>query len=163
MRSEIPVWNTPELESVISSGGATPIRQDDGNILMTQVNPPTDDYEIKLTANQEIRAIRLQAICDPSLTQGSASRGSNGNFVLTEFIVEAKSAGTNSHFEPIAIGGGSADYEQTGYTIDQAFDGKLDQKGWAVDGNTRPENRTAIFTLSKTIPSGALVRIKMLH
>lgn len=163
LRSEIPAWNIPDLESVTSTGGATPTQQDDKSILMTETNPPKDDYEIIFKADQEIREIRLEAIPDPSLTNGSASRGSNGNFVLTEFIVEAMTSESNSEFEPIAIQHAHADYEQKGFTIDQAFDSKLGQNGWAVDGNLRAENRTAIFSLAKTIPAAATVRIKMLH
>ncbi|QEG43293.1 PSD1 and planctomycete cytochrome C domain-containing protein [Roseimaritima ulvae] len=162
LRKEQPSWRAAEFESVQSSGGATPKTLDDQSILMTGTKPATDDYVLEMTLAAPLRAVQLEALVDPSLTNGSASRGSNGNFVLTEFVVESAADG-KADFQPVKIVSASADYEQSGYTIDQAIDGKLGKKGWAVDGNTKPENRTAVFNLADTLAAKTKVRIRMQH
>ncbi len=162
LRAETPAWNVLQPVSVKSTGGATPQQLDDKSILMGGKNPAADDYEIQFTLDQPVQSIKLEALVDPSLTNGSASRGSNGNFVLSEFVVAAKSPSATD-FEPIKIASAKADYEQKNYTINLAHDGKANQSGWAVDGNTKPENRTATFNLTSPIPGGASVRITMQH
>jgi hypothetical protein len=124
--------------------------------------PATDDYEILFQVDQKVTSVRLEALVDPSLTGGSASRGSNGNFVLSEFVVEA-APDAASDFAVVQIRSAEADYEQKNYTIDLTYDGKVDQTGWAVDGNTKPANRTATFDLATSIPASSLIRITMKH
>ncbi len=161
-KTETPVWILRDPLSIKSSGGATPKQLDDHSVLMSGKNPAFDDYEIQFEFDQQVRSIKLEAMVDPSLTHGSASRGSNGNFVLSEFVVEAK-PDSATDFVPVRIGGAQADYEQKNYTVDLAYDGKVDTTGWAVDGNTKPENRTAVFQLVSPIPAGSTVRITMQH
>ena len=43
------------------------------------------------------------------------------------------------------IASASADYEQNRFTVDLTIDGRVDATGWAVDGNTRPDNRVAMY------------------
>lgn len=155
-------WEAQIPKEVKSSGGATPKQLDDKSVLMTGRNPAKDDYTLEFASPGPVAAIRLEAITHPSLTEGSASRGSNGNFVLSEFVVETKSTESDP-FAQVTIVSAEADYEQKNFTINQAIDGKVNSSGWAVDGNTRPENRTAIFSLSEPIPAGSTVRITMKH
>ncbi len=162
LRREQPEWRVAAFESVTSSGGATPKTLDDQSILMTGTNPGTDDYLLEMTLAAPLRAVRLEALVDPSLTNGSASRGSNGNFVLTEFVVEV-AADAEAEYQPVTIASASADYEQSGYSVDQAIDGRLGKQGWAVDGNTKPENRTAVFQLADTLAANTKLRIRMQH
>ena len=162
LRSELPEWIPAVPDLVSSSGGAIPIKLDDNSVLMSGDNPETDDYEVQFKPNHPIQAIRLEALVDPSLTAGSASRGSNGNFVLSEFEVEALIA-PGKEFTNFAVQNAVADYEQSGYTVDYAHDGKVDRGGWAVDGNTKPANRMATFNLVQAIPAGATLRIILRH
>ncbi|MDA7887349.1 DUF1553 domain-containing protein [bacterium] len=135
---------------------------EDHSVLMVGKNPLKDDYEFVFKTEQSVAAIRLEAMVDPSLVNGSASRGFNGNYVLSEFVVEVKS-GDGASYEPVKISSASADYEQKRYTVDLTIDGRVDATGWAVDGNTRPDNRVAMYSLETPIPPGMGVRIKMLH
>ena len=162
VRKQVANWEILPPVNVISSGGATPKIMEDQSVLMVGKNPVKDDYEFVFETEQSVQAIRLEAMVDPLLVNGSASRGFNGNYVLSEFIVEAKS-GDGDSYEPVKIASASADYEQKRYTVDLTIDGRVDATGWAVDGNVRPENRVAIYSLEAPIPRGTAVRIKMLH
>ncbi|MCP4480341.1 MAG: DUF1553 domain-containing protein [Planctomycetaceae bacterium] len=162
VRKQVVNWEILPPVNVISSGGATPKIMEDQSVLMVGENPVKDDYEFVFETKQSVQAIRLEAMVDPLLVNGSASRGFNGNYVLSEFIVEAKS-GDGDSYEPVKIASASADYEQKRYTVDLTIDGRVDATGWAVDGNVRPDNRVAIYSLETPIPRGTAVRIKMLH
>lgn len=159
---QVAKWNILPPAKVSSSGGATPKTMEDQSVLMVGKNPIKDDYEFIFKTEQAVNAIRLEAMVDPALVNGSASRGFNGNYVLSEFIVEVKS-GDSASYDPVKIASASADYEQNRYTVDLTIDGRVDATGWAVDGNTRPDNRVATYNLEKPITRGTPVRIKMLH
>jgi hypothetical protein len=162
IRKQVVKWETSTPLQVLSSGGATSKILEDRSVLMGGKNPVMDDYEIVFKTDQSIEAIRLEAMVDPTLVKGSASRGFNGNYVLSEFIVEAK-LDEGASYEQVKIISASADYEQKKYTIDLTIDGRVDTTGWAVDGNTRPDNRVAMYGLETSIPPGATFRVKMLH
>ncbi|MDA7924598.1 PSD1 and planctomycete cytochrome C domain-containing protein [Mariniblastus sp.] len=162
IRKQVAEWEILRPVKVVSSGGATPKTMEDHSVLMVGKNPLKDDYEFVFKTEQSVAAIRLEAMVDPSLVNGSASRGFNGNYVLSEFVVEVKS-GDGASYEPVKISSASADYEQKRYTVDLTIDGRVDATGWAVDGNTRPDNRVAMYSLETPIPPGMGVRIKMLH
>ena len=154
-----------------ANGGTQLVVQKDGSILATGSNPATQTYEIEFDVDETpVRAIRLEALTDPSHVNQSTGRGHNGNFVLSEFRVEASVDG--AEFQPIEIAAAEADYEQKGYPISAAIDGKTGRGGWAVDGNTRFKDSTAVFTLAQTIePSKgsrsdtgkARIRVRLIH
>ncbi len=162
MRKQVAQWEISTPDNITSAGGATPQILEDQSVLMTGKNPVMDDYEFVFTTGQSVEAIRLEAMVDPALVNGSASRGFNGNYVLSEFVVEVKSNEGDS-FEAVKIASASADYEQNRYTIDLSIDGRIDTTGWAVDGNTRPDNRVAMYNLESPIPPGKTVRVRLLH
>ena len=162
-RQHADQWSILKPRSVTSSGGAIPRNLEDGSVLMTGPNPEQDDYEIILHSSTAVQSLRLEALAHPELTNGSASRGSNGNFVLTEWTVSVRDSDVADGWLPVAVSRATADYEQAGFSIDQAIDGKLNRQGWAVDGHQKPENRVAIFELAEKIPSGQQFRIQMRH
>ena len=162
IRKQVAKWEILAPDKVVSAGGATPKTMEDQSVLMVGKNPIKDDYEFIFKTEQAVKAIRLEAMVDPALVNGSASRGFNGNYVLSEFIVEVQS-GDRVSYEPVKIASANADYEQNRYTVDLTIDGRVDATGWAVDGNTRPDNRVATYSLEKPITPGTAVRIKMLH
>ncbi len=164
LRSELnSAWRVGTPLRMNSSGSATLKSLSDRSVLVGGTNPTTDTYDLLLARELQgpVSAIRLEALTHPSLTNGSASRGSNGNFVLSEFEVSYQLKGGESI--PVRIARAEADYEQKGYGIAAAIDGKAGPHGWAVDGNTRPENRMAVFTLASPIPAGASLRVRMVH
>ena len=97
-RGSFSNWVVLDPLSFTSSGGATLTKQPDMSILASGTTPQTDVYTVTAaTALTGITGIRLEVMADPSLPKRNAgdSNGgpgrntSNGNFVLTEFIVDA--------------------------------------------------------------------------
>ena len=117
------------------------------------------------TDAKRVNAIRLEALADPSTVNGGTGRGSNGNFVLSEFEVDVASPDKPGDFDKVALANAEADYSQKDYHVALAIDGKIDRTGWAVDGNSKVENRTAMFVFRQPVrcESGAILRIRMIH
>ena len=110
-------------------------------------------------------AIRIEALRDASTVNGGAGRGSNGNFVLSEVEVEAASADRPTEFKKVEIARADADYSQANYSVNLAIDGKIDRTGWAVDGNTKIEDRTAVFSFTEPVgfANGTILRVRLKH
>lgn len=84
-------WIVLDPITFISANGATLTKQPDMSILASGTTPSTDVYTITAaTALTGITGIRIEAMTDPSLPANGPGRNtSNGNFVLTEFLVDA--------------------------------------------------------------------------
>jgi hypothetical protein len=139
----------------------------DGSVLASGPNPATQTYQVNFITPEETptKAIRLEALTDDSLANHSTGRAFNGNFVLSEIAVELLDAGAKdeSSWVPVGIAHAEADYQQNGFPITAAIDGKSDQGGWAVDGNTWFDATTAVFTLADPIAPKSLVRVRLVH
>jgi hypothetical protein len=145
-------WQTLKPVKLASQGGATLTPQSDLSVLSSGKNPARDTYTVTLTTHaKHLTGIRLEALTHPSLANHGLSRG-NGNFVLTGFEVTVAQRG-KSQPQPVKIATALADYEQPGYPIAHAIDNDPNT-GWAVDGHSRPSNRTAIFLFAQPIAGG---------
>ena len=98
------------------------------------------------------------------MTNGSVGRAANGNFVLSEFQLYYAPAGRRDQFNRLQSVSAEANYSQQHYGIALAIDDKVDQKGWAVDGNQIDGPYLAVFNLGDVngFPEGTLLRITML-
>ncbi|HIF33611.1 MAG TPA: DUF1553 domain-containing protein [Planctomycetaceae bacterium] len=153
-------WHSTTPEDVRSLGGATLIRQEDGSILASGKNPATDVYEYEWMPAGRVVAVRIEALTDASFVGGGTGRAPNANFVLSEFEV-LSADNKNGPFKKIELSTAVADYSQNGYPVEQAIDGKFGRQGWAVDGNTKRENRSAYFVLKAPVEVSAAVRLKI--
>ncbi len=162
--SEKTQWEMLEPKSVVSAGGATLKRQDDGAWLASGKNPNHDVYTIAAPlAAGSLSAVLLETFPDASLPNQSNGRFANGNYVLTAFEAEV-SAPSLPKSLPLNFARAEADYNQKGWEIGLVNDGKP-AGGWAIDGPTKRENRKAIFVLgaSVTVPTDATITVRMKH
>ena len=157
-------WSVIVPEGRRSEGGADLVVQPDKSILATGKNPAVELYELVMPCDQPVHAIRVEALTHKSFVGGGTGRGSNGNFVLSEFQV-ASSSDPDGKFDNVKVASAEADYSQTNYHISQAIDGKIDRTGWAVDGNTKFEDRVAVFHLAEPLQPDATdrVRVQLVH
>ena len=131
-------WLVAKPSSVRSQGGATSEILPDNSVRITGKNPAKDVYEIELpTPSGPIHGIRLTALPDKSTSTGGPGRSSNGNFVLSEITVEVSSKLQPENFQTVTLSSAQADYSQAGYNISRAIDGKIDNSGWAVNGDPK--------------------------
>ncbi len=128
-----PPWSTLQLVSATSKEGAQFTAQADGSLLVSGNVPETDIYTVVAQAEMKnITGVRLELLSDASLPfKGPGRQNENGNLHLTEFVVEAAPRGKPLEKKRVAIARAIADFNQTGWTIEHATDGKS-TTGWGI-------------------------------
>ncbi len=118
-------WQVIEPQETTSENGAKLTPQADGSVLVSGTNPDIDD--LIFTASTQmggVTAVRLEVLTDDSLPAKGPGRAENGSWVLTEvkFLGDGK---------PVALAAVRADFEQPGWPLAHALDGK-DDTGWGA-------------------------------
>lgn len=146
--------------TIESTGGATLKAQSDGSYLATGKNPKFDDYVAQFQPKTKtVSAIRLEVLTDPSFAQPYAfARSSNGNFVMTDFVVDVDQDGTGK-YEEILVSSAKADHSQNGYPIGNTID-KAAKTGWASAGGNKT-HRQAIYALDAPIKVSEKTQIRI--
>jgi hypothetical protein len=174
------VWTTLDPVAYTSSGGATLTKQPDLSVLSGGKRPAVDTYTIVAHTNlPTITGILLEVLTDDSLPHNGPGRQDNGNLHLNEFKVEAKpltstplprgqesrvrsqKAGSSSSTQGSQTGNGraivlenpTADFNQDGWTIAHAVDGKP-ATAWGIYPKVGQPHR-AVFEIKDPIRSSA--------
>ncbi len=145
------LWRALRPISVATESGQKPKILDDASALFGGAAPEKDGYVFSFDLEAgAVEALQLEALADPSLTQGGPGRAYNGNFVLDGIEVEIVTVGGET--QPVAIASAKADASQSEYGIENALKPQPG-KGWAVDlqNGHWHENRVATFTFKNPI------------
>ena len=125
--------------------------QADGSILVTGQNPQSADYELRADTDAiGITGLMLEVLSEESTPTGGTGRTSHGNWVISEFEVEAISKVDPTVREKLRFEAVAADYSQLKYNIASAVDGDL-KTGWAVDGHVKFDDRNAVLALKHPV------------
>jgi len=88
-------WTVLDPISAVSLNGQTLTIQGDGSILASGTNPASDVVTIVAeTSISGITGFRLEALQDASLPSSGPGRFGNGNFVLTELVIDQEAFGS---------------------------------------------------------------------
>jgi len=165
-------WTALEPTEVRSDGGAIFEKQTDGSWLATGTTPPFDHYLVVAPiAEGSFSGLLLETLPDPSLPNKSLGRAPNGNFVLTDVIVDITAPGLEKPLSA-TFTRAEASYEQKGYEVKlivapkpKARRGERGRQGWAIDGNTKRDPRKAMFVTNAplTVPANATIRVTLRH
>ncbi len=118
-------WEPLKVEDAVSENGATLTKLPDGSILASGKNPDTDDFIVTaITQKGNVTAIRFEALTDDSLASKGPGRAPNGSWVLSDI----KLLGDG---KPVGLSPVRADFEQPGWPLKDALDGKKDT-GWGA-------------------------------
>ena len=110
-------------------------KQPDGSVLAGGQIPERDLYTVSCgTEVKGIRALRLEVLTDPSLPASGPGRATNGNFVLTRFLVTAAPKSNPSGGTKVKLVRPRATFEQSGFPAAKAIDSDVqgDGTGWAI-------------------------------
>jgi mono/diheme cytochrome c family protein len=142
-------WIVLDLANLKSNGGATLTRQDDGSILVGGTNPDTDWFTFSAKTNiARIAAIRIEALPDPSLPKVGSGRGAEGNFLLTDFKLRAKTAKDEAAV-PVKLTKARATAETKNQPAAAAID-ENETSGWGL-GPQVSKPQAAVFELAEPI------------
>jgi hypothetical protein len=166
--TNVSAWQTIEPSKVTSVGGATLARQEDGSYLASGNNPANDIYEVTLpVSGGSLSGVLLEVLPDVSLPNQSLGRGSNGNFVMTDFSVEFL-GDASSKLPAMKLVRAEADFAQQGWPAANVLANTPQAtpplQGWAIEGNN-PERRLPrkIMFLAEQpakIPEGSSVVVR---
>jgi hypothetical protein len=172
MKTGLKPWTPVEPREVRSDGGAIFAKQSDGSWLATGINPPFDQYlTLAPLAEGTLSGLLLEVFPDPSLPNQSVGRYSNGNFVLTDVIVEVSAPGLAKPLR-VDFTRAEADYNQKGYEVKAIVENrpkrggkKRGAQGWAVDGPKLRDARKAMFIADApvTVPPNATLSVTLRH
>ena len=130
---EQAAWTVLTPSSIQTRGGTQLKARNDGFLLASGPNPPTESYTLTFPSLPAgVTALRIDLAPDGSLPQQGPGRASNGNFVLTELRAEIHVLDTR---QLIPLQNATASYEQTGAAGGNPY-GKWSAAG-AIDGDTK--------------------------
>jgi hypothetical protein len=117
-RGEGVVWHVLDFTKVVSEQGATLVKQPDGSVRSEGMRPERDTYVATARVKQKgITAVRLELLADDGHPHKGPGRQDNGNLHLSEFSVAADG-------KTIALRNPTSDYDQPGWMVAHAVDGK---------------------------------------
>ena len=138
-------WKTVIPETFVPNSGAYLTLRTNGSILVSEARPDRDTYTITARAPlPTITAIRLEVLADETLPMRGPGRQDNGNFHLSEFQLLVFEPGAPQG-RAVKIASASADFNQSGWTIDHALDGK-EKTAWGIHPKVG-ESHHAVFRL----------------
>lgn len=160
MQEIVREWTVLEPEKFYGGVGTKFAKLADNSLLATGSSPPISIYSATVkTKLKGITGFRLEALTDPNLPAGGPGRADNGNFVLTEFRVEAAPENNLTKTNLVVLTNATADFSQEGFPVKAAIDGDSGEKpekkslkgdkkpGWANAGGSdnRSKDNKAVF------------------
>lgn len=161
------VWMPLEIKEVRGTGSARLEKLPDGSIRATGSRGELPDYNITAeTTLTNITGIKVEVLTDPDLP-GYGPGYSNGNFLLSELVVESASKTNAAKTARAKIVEGQADFVQNGHELKHVYDGRSEQgrlEGWAI-GGAEGKPHWASFRFEKPISEqgGTVLKISLQH
>jgi len=157
-------WTTIDLytahskqgQPATAKPGATLTINKNGSVLATGKRESLDLYTVVGLADLggPITALKLELLSDPTLPAKGPGRADNGNLVLTEFRVGAKSVEKpDAAFAPIKLSALEATFQQDGFPVGNAIDGNR-ATGWALAPQLGRDH-AAVFQFAKPVNGAA--------
>ncbi len=148
-------WTALDPKTFTDTGKAKLTKLKDLSILASGRNAKGKYTIVAETAMTGITGIKLEALTDKSLPKNGPGRaGNDGNFVLTEFIVEQAPKSDPKKKSKVDLKNAKATFNQANYNVKTAIDGKRPggSNGWAISGGTG-KNQSATFEAKKAFGS----------
>ncbi len=125
-------WHVLTPTSVEHSSGASSSILPDRSVLVTENKGKTTTRILMQTDLDRVAAIRFEALAASDLPGGGPGLAQNGNFVISELILEMANAEAPDTWQAISLTRPLADFSQMNYDIAKVIDGNHTENGWAV-------------------------------
>lgn len=149
------MWSVLTLEAQAKS--SKPEVMKDGSVRFGGPRPEKDTYTLTTTVPDRTTALRLEVLTDETLPHRGPGRQDNGNLHLSEVRIVAGADGASA--KPVAISAAIADFDQMGWDITRAIDGKPETAWGIYPAVGQPHE--AVFRLKESIPAGHQVTITL--
>ncbi|MGZ5567740.1 MAG: DUF1549 and DUF1553 domain-containing protein, partial [Limisphaerales bacterium] len=149
MRDAVGDWEVLDPEKYFGAVGTKFVKLKDKSLLAGASNPPISEYTISARTHlTNITGFRLEALRDPNLPSYGPGRAPNGNFVLSEFRVDAAPVSDTTKTNRIALQHATADFSQDNFPVTAALDTSgTNTVGWGAEDlpGRRNMDRRAVF------------------
>ena len=126
-------WLPIEPTSMKAGNGASFVKESDGAIVVTGTDTPGIITILAETDLTDITGVRLEMLTDARYPKGGPGRADDGNFVITEFQLQATPKGDPKKQKKVNLVKPVADFTQSGFDIQQIVDNDFTKtKGWAI-------------------------------
>ena len=151
-------WKVLDPQVFTSAGGATLVKLPDRSVRFGGKRPEKDTYVFEATTDlPTVTAVRLEVLADDSLPHRGPGRQDNGNLHLSEFKVEAAPLSGTGKLLPVALARALADFNQAGWEVDKAIDGKM-PTAWGIYPAVGKAH-SAVFVFKEPLRSSGGVRL----
>ncbi len=169
--ARLPIWEqqaknkiawTPLEATKLSTTNKSKIVQEADKAVI--VSGPTGKATYTLVAKNalpNVTGLRLEALTDERLPSKGPGRAPNGNFVVSQFIVEWNPPKEPKKKSRVKLQNAKADFSQVNYEVQTALDDNPD-KGWAVVPQTG-KSHTAIFETHDNVAAPGVFTIRMVQ
>jgi hypothetical protein len=147
-------WTVLKDADIFASFGVKFDRLPDGSFLAKGDNSTANNYKITArTQSKNITGYRLEVLTDPNLPRSGPGRANDGNFVLTDFSVDAAPSDKPDAASRVVLSNVTTDFERPDFLVKNVIDGnpKTHWNGDAGPGR-RNQDREIVFVSSQ--PSG---------
>ncbi len=150
-------WTVLHPVDMKTSSGAKMELQKDGSIFV-QRHEVADVYAVTFQTDlKEIRGVRLEVLADARLPSGGSGWNGDGNFVLSDLLIDSASAESPGQRRLVGLRNASADFSQKGWEVGKAADGD-NGNGWSLSPESGKDH-TAVFETAEKIGDGKATRI----
>ncbi len=163
-----PRWIPLEPKDLRVSGSASLEKRPDGSIRSTASGGELPRYVVTAeTALSGITGVRLEVLPDASLP-GFGPGHREGDFLLSEFIVESASLTNAETFTRVKLTDAAADVTAPGMDLRHTFDGIIEQgrrEGWSIGGDAAARPHWAAFAFENPVgdTNGTVLRFSLVH
>lgn len=163
--STSPQWSTFTSEMLIATEGSELKSVADNKIQATGPRPATETCIITGHASlSKVTGLRLEVFRDEMLPMSGPGRNDNGNFHLSEVIIEHYPEGVATAIK-IPIAQAAADFNQSDWTISHAIDGNP-STAWGIFPEVGKDH-VAVFQFAKPLAikerDRLVVHLRQLH
>ena len=158
-------WETVAPTMLIATEGTTLSVDADGTVIASGARPERETTIVTFeTTLEQVTGLRLEVFRHEELPMSGPGRNDNGNFHLSEFVVEhfAHGAATSTM---VPLGTSSSDFDQEGWTIAHAIDGNS-KTAWGIHPQVSKDH-TAVFVFREPLRIAKgdrlVVQLKQLH
>ncbi|MFN7734882.1 MAG: PSD1 and planctomycete cytochrome C domain-containing protein [Pirellula sp.] len=158
-------WESVSPSLVIATEGTTLTVDSERTIIASGVRPERETTVVSFeTPLERLTGLRLDVFRHEELPMAGPGRNDNGNFHLSEIVVEHFRNGMATS-TIVPIGGSSADFDQEGWTVAHAIDGNP-KTAWGIHPQVSKDH-TAIFgfrePISIAMGDRLVVQLKQWH
>ena len=152
-------WSLLRARALESVEGTVLTQETDGAVQTSGKHPNQDDYRfITAPSAKRITGLRLEVLPHPTHTQGGLSRGTTGEFILTDIKVQVRTLGS-AQVRDILLTDAVADAVADKKKNDNYGDVKdtLDddpRNGWTTKGSQKTVVHTAVYALGDPLQLG---------